>query len=65
MRIDTSTDSERELRPRGSLNHFMGFFWPIIVLWQLLSSYLVYLRVLPCVHVQLLAKTDSSEEANG
>lgn len=30
-----------------------------------LSLYLVYLRVLPCVHVHLLTKMDSREEACG
>ena len=61
---------EREPRPPGSLNHFdgaffPGFLWPIILLCLVLSPYLVYLRVLPCVHVHLLAKMDSSEEAYG
>ena len=30
-----------------------------------LCPYLVYLRVLPCVHVHLLAKMESSEKAYG
>ena len=68
--IDTRTVSERESHPRGSLNHLygaflLGFLWPIILLCLALSPYLVYLRVLPCVHMHLLAKMDSSEEANG
>lgn len=40
-----------------------GFLWPIVLLCLVLSLYLVYLRVLPCVH--LLAKMDSREEAYG
>ena len=70
MWIDTWAGSERQSRPRGSLNHLyvaflLGFLWPIILLYLVLSLYLVYLRVLPCVHVHLLAKKDSSEEAYG
>ena len=42
----------------------MGVLWPVILLCLVLSSYWVYLRLLPCVHV-LLAKMDSSEEAYG
>ena len=62
--------SERELRPHGTLKHFygaflLGFLWPITLLCLVLSLYLVYLRVLPCVHMHLLAKMDSSEEAYG
>ena len=68
MWIDKRVDSERELRPRGSLNHLYGaflpgFLWPIILLCLVLSSYLVYLRVPLCVCVNLLAKKDSREEA--
>ena len=44
--------------PHGSLNHFFGvfvpdFLWPIILLCLVLSLYLVYLRVLPHVHVHI------------
>ena len=68
--IDTRVGSEKESRPRGSLNHLygaflLGFLWPIILLCQILSSYLVYLRVLPCVRAHLLAKVDSSKEVYG
>ena len=68
--VDTWADSERESHPRGSLNHFygaslLGFLWPIILLCLVLSLYLVYLRVLPCVHEHLLAKMDSSKEDYG
>lgn len=42
----------------------MGVLWPIILLCLVLSSYWVYLRLLPCVRV-LLAKMDSSEEPYG
>ena len=70
MWIDTQVDSERELRPRGSLNHFygaflLGFLWPIILICLVQSPYSVYLRILPCVRAHLLAKMDSSEEAYG
>ena len=58
----------RESGPPGGLKHFygaflLGFLWLIILLFLVLSLYLVYLRVLPCVHVRLLAKLDSSQEA--
>ena len=42
-----------------------GFLWPIIVIFLALSLYLVYLRILPCMFVHLLAKMNSSEEAYG
>ena len=68
MWIDTRVGSERESRPRDSLNHLYGaflpcFLWLIILLFLVLSLYLVYLRVLPCVRAHLLAKMDSSKEA--
>ena len=67
MRIDTGVDPEREPRPQGSLKHLHGaflpgFLWPIILLCLVLSPYLVYLRVLPCVRMHLLAKMGSSKE---
>ena len=70
MWIDTQVGSERELSPRDSLNHLYeaflpGFLWPILLLCLVLSPNLVYLRVLPCVRVHLLAKMDSTEEAYG
>ena len=34
------------------------FLWPVILLYLVLSLYLVYLRVLPYVHAHLIAKTD-------
>ena len=43
----------------------MGVLWPIVLLCLALSSYGVYLRLLPCVHMHVLAKMDSSEEACG
>ena len=60
----------RESLPRGSLNHFYGaflpsFLWPIILICLVPSLYLVYLRILPCVHAHLSAKMDSTEEAYG
>ena len=44
--------------PHGSLNHFFGvfvpdFLWPVTLLCLVLSLYLVYLRVLPHVHVHI------------
>ena len=70
MWIDTRMDLERELCPRGSLNHLHGaflpgFLWPIILLCLVLSLFLIYLGVLPRVGVYVLAKMDSSEEAHG
>ena len=67
MWIDTRADSERELLHHGHLNHLHGAFlpgslWPIILIFLVLSLYLVYLRILPCVCAHLLAKMDSGEE---
>ena len=56
------------------LRHFygaflLGFLWLIILLFLVLSLYLVYLGILPSVHVYLSAKIDlsisSSKEAYG
>ena len=63
-------DRITELQPHGSLNYFYGaflpgFLWPIILLCLILNPYLVYFRVLPCVHMHLSAKVDSSEEVYG
>ena len=68
--IDTQVDSERESRPHSSLNHFYGaflpcFLWPIILICLVLSPYLLYLRIFPCVSMRLLAKMDSTKEAYG
>ena len=72
MNRHTQAGSERERRPRGSLNHLFklpaflpGFLWPVILLCLVPSLYLVYLRVLPCVRVHLLAKMDSSKDLEG
>ena len=43
----------------------LGFLWLVILLCLFLSPYLVYLSVLPYVHMPLLAKMDSSDEAYG
>ena len=61
---------KRELRPHGKLNHLYGAFFPgslrpIILICQAHSPYLVYLRILPCVHIHLLAKIDYTKEAYG
>ena len=66
-------DSEKEiveLRPRGSLNYFggvflPGFLWPIVLICLVHSPYLVYLRVLLCVLMNLLAKMDLTAKASG
>ena len=68
MWIDTQVGSEGQSCPHSSLNNLYGaflpgFLWSIILLCLVLSQYLVYLRVLPHVHVHLLAKMDSSKEA--
>ena len=62
--VSRHTGRPRELRPRGSLNHFYGaffpdFLWAVILLCLIQNPYLVYLRVLPCVRVHLLARMDS------
>ena len=65
--MDRHTGKLRESRPRGSLNLSYGvflleFLWPIILLSLVLSLYVVYLKVLPCAHMHLSAKMDSSKE---
>ena len=42
-----------------------GFLWLFILICLVQSPYLVYLRILPCVYMPLLAKVDSSEEECG
>lgn len=39
-----------------------GLLWPILLL-LVMNQYLVFLRILPLVHVHLLPKMDSSKEA--
>ena len=72
--MERHTGGLRQLHPRGSFNHLCGaflpgFLWPIILLYLVLSLYLVYLGILPSVHVYLSAKIDlsisSSKEAYG
>ena len=70
MRIDTQVGAERELCPRGGLNHFygallLGFPWPVTLTCLVLSPYMVHVRILPCVCAHFSAKMDSSEEAYG
>lgn len=43
----------------------LGFLWPNVLLWLVLSPYLVYISVLPRVCPHFLAKMASSEEACG
>ena len=58
---------ERESRPRGSLisyrAHSSGFPLVSHLIYLVLSPYLVYLRILPCVHMHPSPKVDSSKEA--
>ena len=42
-----------------------GFLWPIILICLVLSLYLVYLRLIPYVHMHLSTKIYSSEEIQG
>ena len=74
MWIDTQTDSGRErvaeLHPWGNLYYFYGvsllyFLWPIILICLVHSSYLVYLKVFPCIHMHVLAKMDFSGKVYG
>ena len=64
----TPGQTQRELRPSGSLNHlwghfFLGFLWPIILIFLVLSLHLILLRILQWKCTYLLARTDSREEA--
>ena len=70
--IDTWVDSESkrvaESYPHCGLNYFYGalllsFLWSIILICLIYSLYLVYLRILRCVHTHLLAKMESTERA--
>ena len=68
--MDRHIGGVRDSHPFSSLNHFtwgMSFRFPlaIILLCLILSLYLVYVRVLPCVHVHLLAKIDSIKDVYG
>ena len=56
-----------EVHQNCSLNYFYkallpGFLWPIILICLIHSSYLVNLRILPCVHMHLLARLDFTEK---
>ena len=70
MWINTREAAERELHPRDTLNHLhgvilLGFLWPVILLCLVLNPYLVYLRILPCVRMHLVAKMDASKRLVG
>ena len=43
----------------------LGFLWLIILICLVHSPYLVYLRILPCVHMHLLAKMDPTTKTYG
>ena len=50
-----------ESHPCGNLNSFygtflLGFLWPSVLICLVHSSCLVYLRILPCVRMHLLAR---------
>ena len=54
----------------GNLIHLyaaflLGFLWLIIFIFMVLSPYMVYLRILPCIPEHLSAKMDSTKEAYG
>ena len=54
----------------GSLDCLHGaflpvFLWPIILVCLVYSPYLVYLRILPCMCMDLLAKMDPTKKASG
>ena len=55
------------LFPRGILlgAFLLVFLRPVISICPIHSPYLAYLRILLCVHVRLLAKTDSTEKVHG
>ena len=68
--VDRHTGKLRESRLHGSLTLFCGvflldFLWSIILFSLVLRPYVVYLKVLPCAHVHLSARMDSSKEAKG
>ena len=57
-----------EFHPHSGLNFIYGaflpgFLWPIILICLVHSPYLVYLRIIPCVCIYLLAKMDFTEES--
>ena len=59
-----------ESRPHDSLNYFcgvflLGFLWPLVLICLVHRPCLVYLRVLPCVCMYLLAKMDLTAKASG
>ena len=63
----SAKDIVTELHHHCSLNYFYkaflpSFLWPIILICLIHSSYLVYLRILPCVHTHLLANIDFTEK---
>ena len=41
------------------------FFWPIILICLVHSSYSVYLKIVPCVRTHLSAKMEPTTKANG
>ena len=66
----THRRNKREQHPQGSLNHLHGtflpsFVCPIILICLVQSPFLVYLKILSCVQMHLLAKMDSTKEAYG
>ena len=72
LRVDrhmvvSGTGRVTELHLRCTLNYFYKaflprFLWPITLICLIHSSYLVYLRILTCVHTHLLAKVDFTKK---
>ena len=59
-----------EAHPLGSLDHLYGafllvFLWPITLFCLIQSPYLIYLKILPGRHTQLLAEMNSMAKAYG
>ena len=68
--MDRHTGKLRESRLRGGLTLLYGVslldvLWSVILLSLVLRPYVVYPKVLPCTHVHLSARMDSSKEARG
>ena len=68
--MDRHTGKLRESHLRGALTLLYGVslldvLWSVILLSLVLRPYVVYPKVLPCTHVHLSARMDSSKEASG
>ena len=69
VHVDRDRQKVSESHPRGSLNicgsFLLGFLWPIILTFLVHHTYLVYLGILPCVLMNLLAKMNSTAKDCG